>query len=105
MTVADSPSIDVRDVIENVSFAFTLCSAGEGTRSQSINVGEEIHRDAEVTVRSSPLSQLTLGSCTAGRPAVRVFPGFDDTEVAGAAIGTGRLVRMYGDKLPPGIRL
>jgi hypothetical protein len=36
---------------------------------------------------------------------MRVFLGFDDTDVAGSAIGTGRLVRMYESKLPPGARM
>lgn len=36
---------------------------------------------------------------------MKVYLGFDDTDVLGAAIGTGRLVRMYEDKLPEGTRL
>ncbi len=51
---------DVRDAIENISFPSTLCSAGKGTCSQSINVGKELHQGAEITVRSTTLSRLTL---------------------------------------------
>ena len=36
---------------------------------------------------------------------MKIFLGFDDTDVLGAKMGTGRLVRMYGDKLPPDTRL
>jgi hypothetical protein len=36
---------------------------------------------------------------------MKVYLGFDDTDVLGAAIGTGRLVRMYEKKLPPEARL
>jgi hypothetical protein len=36
---------------------------------------------------------------------MKIFVGFDDTDVLGAPIGTGRLVRMYGEKLPPEARL
>jgi len=36
---------------------------------------------------------------------MKVWLGFDDTDVLGAAIGTGRLVRMYEQKLPPEARL
>lgn len=35
----------------------------------------------------------------------RVLLGFDDTDVLGAPIGTGRLVRMFEDKLPASARL
>jgi tRNA(Ile2) C34 agmatinyltransferase TiaS len=36
---------------------------------------------------------------------MKILLGFDDTDVLGAAIGTGRLVRMYEKKLPPTTRL
>jgi len=36
---------------------------------------------------------------------MKIFLGFDDTDVLGAAIGTGKLVRMYEKKLPPEARL
>jgi tRNA(Ile2) C34 agmatinyltransferase TiaS len=36
---------------------------------------------------------------------MRIHIGFDDTDVAGAAIGTGRLARMFGAHLPEGARL
>jgi len=36
---------------------------------------------------------------------MKIYLGFDDTDVLGAAIGTGKLVRMYEDKLPDGARL
>jgi len=36
---------------------------------------------------------------------MKVYIGFDDTDVVGAAIGTGRLARMYEDKLPQDVRL
>jgi hypothetical protein len=36
---------------------------------------------------------------------MRIFLGFDDTDVIGAPIGTGRLVRMFGEHLPAGMRL
>lgn len=36
---------------------------------------------------------------------MRIYLGFDDTDVLGAAIGTGRLVRMFEDKLPGGVLL
>jgi hypothetical protein len=36
---------------------------------------------------------------------MRIYLGFDDTDVAGAAIGTGKLVRMFAGKLPVGVRL
>lgn len=36
---------------------------------------------------------------------MKIYLGFDDTDVLGAAIGTGRLVRMYEEKLPAGARL
>ena len=36
---------------------------------------------------------------------MKIFVGFDDTDVLGAPIGTGRLVRMYEEKLPPEARL
>jgi tRNA(Ile2) C34 agmatinyltransferase TiaS len=36
---------------------------------------------------------------------MKVYMGFDDTDVVGAKIGTGRLVRMFERKLPEGARL
>jgi hypothetical protein len=36
---------------------------------------------------------------------MKLYMGFDDTDVAGAKIGTGRLVRMFEQKLPEGARL
>lgn len=36
---------------------------------------------------------------------MRLYLGFDDTDVLGAPIGTGRLVRMFGDELPAGAHL
>ena len=36
---------------------------------------------------------------------MRIYLGFDDTDVFDAEIGTGRLVRMFEDKLPAGVRL
>jgi len=36
---------------------------------------------------------------------MKIYMGFDDTDVLGAKIGTGRLVRMFEKKLPPGARL
>ena len=36
---------------------------------------------------------------------MRIYLGFDDTDVLEAAIGTGRLVRMFENKLPEGVRL
>jgi len=36
---------------------------------------------------------------------MRVYIGFDDTDVLGAPIGTGRLVRMFGDDLPSWAKL
>jgi hypothetical protein len=36
---------------------------------------------------------------------MRIYLGFDDTDVAGAEIGTGKLVRMFAKKLPAGVRL
>ncbi|PPQ35244.1 hypothetical protein SAMN06265338_12712 [Rhodoblastus acidophilus] len=36
---------------------------------------------------------------------MKIYMGFDDTDVAGAKIGTGRLVRMFEKKLPQGARL
>lgn len=36
---------------------------------------------------------------------MKLYMGFDDTDVAGAEIGTGRLVRMFERKLPDGARL
>lgn len=36
---------------------------------------------------------------------MKVYMGFDDTDVVGAKIGTGRLVRMFERKLPAGARL
>jgi hypothetical protein len=35
----------------------------------------------------------------------KIYLGFDDTDVVGAKIGTGRLVRMFERKLPDGARL
>lgn len=36
---------------------------------------------------------------------MKIFVGIDDTDVLGAEIGTGKLVRMYEKKLPPEARL
>ena len=36
---------------------------------------------------------------------MRIYLGFDDTDVAGAEMGTGKLVRKFADKLPDGVRL
>ena len=36
---------------------------------------------------------------------MRIYLGFDDTDVVGAEIGTGKLVRLFGRKLPDGVRL
>jgi hypothetical protein len=36
---------------------------------------------------------------------MKVFLGFDDTDVLGAEMGTGKLVRLYENKLPPDTRL
>jgi len=36
---------------------------------------------------------------------LRVYIGFDDTDVAGASRGTGKLARWFEQKLPPGITL
>lgn len=36
---------------------------------------------------------------------MRIFLGFDDTDVADGEMGTGRLVRMFEGRLPPGTRL
>ena len=36
---------------------------------------------------------------------MRIYLGFDDTDVVGAEIGTGKLVRMFARKLPTGVRL
>jgi len=36
---------------------------------------------------------------------MKVYLGIDDTDVAGAEIGTGKLVRMYAKKLPEGARM
>jgi hypothetical protein len=36
---------------------------------------------------------------------MKILLGFDDTDVLGAPIGTGRLVRMFEKKLPPATRL
>lgn len=36
---------------------------------------------------------------------MRVFLGFDDTDVVGADRGTGKFARWFEEKLPPGIRL
>lgn len=33
---------------------------------------------------------------------MRIYIGFDDTDVAGASRGTGKLARWFADKLPPG---
>jgi hypothetical protein len=35
---------------------------------------------------------------------MRIYLGFDDTDVVGAEIGTGKLVRMFAKKLPAGVR-
>ena len=36
---------------------------------------------------------------------MRVYVGFDDTDVVGAARGTGKFARWFKDKLPEGVRL
>lgn len=36
---------------------------------------------------------------------MKVFLGFDDTDVLGSEMGTGKLVRLYEQKLPPEARL
>lgn len=36
---------------------------------------------------------------------MKIYIGFDDTDVAGAKIGTGRLARMFERKLPQGARM
>ena len=36
---------------------------------------------------------------------MRIYLGFDDTDVAGAEVGTGKLVRLFARKLPDGVRL
>ncbi|MDR3764759.1 MAG: hypothetical protein P4M01_11755 [Acidobacteriota bacterium] len=36
---------------------------------------------------------------------MKIYLGFDDTDVLGAPIGTGRLVRMFEKKLPSGVPL
>jgi iron complex outermembrane receptor protein len=55
---------DVYDAIENATipaeFPNQCPSLPEGTCQQSVNVGKEVHQGAEFTVRSSPLSRLTL---------------------------------------------
>jgi iron complex outermembrane receptor protein len=55
---------DVRDEIENTSFLSPLCAAGgkggAGTCMQAINVGSEIHQGVNVTLRTTPISPVTL---------------------------------------------
>ncbi|SDP30134.1 hypothetical protein [Desulforhopalus singaporensis] len=36
---------------------------------------------------------------------MRVYVGFDDTDVAGASRGTGKFARWFAEKLPAGVRL
>lgn len=36
---------------------------------------------------------------------MRIYLGFDDTDVAGGEMGTGKLVRMFAGKLPAGVHL
>ncbi len=55
---------DVYDAIENATITAQFpnqCPAlPAGTCQQSVNVGKEVHQGAEFTIRSTPLSRLTL---------------------------------------------
>jgi iron complex outermembrane recepter protein len=55
---------DVYDAIENTTIAAQFSnqcpSLPAGVCQQSLNVGKEVHQGAEFTIRSSPLSRLTL---------------------------------------------
>jgi iron complex outermembrane recepter protein len=60
MIQADLFRSDVRDAVESITFPSTVCSAGKGYCSQSINVGKELHEGAEFVMRSTPLQRFTL---------------------------------------------
>ena len=55
---------DVRDGIQNTFFLSPLCSGGgkggAGTCQQAVNVASEIHQGVNVTLRTTPVSRLTL---------------------------------------------
>jgi iron complex outermembrane recepter protein len=55
---------DVYDAIENTTIAAAFSnqcpSLPAGVCQQSVNVGKEVHQGAEFTIRSTPLSRLTL---------------------------------------------
>jgi iron complex outermembrane receptor protein len=55
---------DVRDEIENIFFLSPLCAGGgkggAGTCQQAVNVGSEIHQGVNGTLRTTPVSRLTV---------------------------------------------
>jgi iron complex outermembrane recepter protein len=53
---------DVRDEIQNISFLSPLCTGGgKGAGCmQAVNVGNETHQGVDLTVRTTPFSQMTF---------------------------------------------
>jgi iron complex outermembrane receptor protein len=51
---------DVRDAIENLIFPSPLCTAMKGFCMQAVNIGKEIREGADLAVRSTPFTRLTL---------------------------------------------
>jgi iron complex outermembrane receptor protein len=53
---------NVRDEIENILFLSPLCTGGGRGAGcmQAVNVGREIHEGVNLTIRSTPLSRVTL---------------------------------------------